>query len=128
MKYTRVVFKAALLLTVLASLAACKGGVFVDPGHGGGEYTAGGGGGGGGGGGLTKPAILDNNATYQEAADKLDDIIEYCEAHPGNQNNSVKLSVETMKKNFSAYNVSGNWNTAALVNISAINGYISMLQ
>ncbi|MDR0451384.1 MAG: hypothetical protein LBH26_08990 [Treponema sp.] len=153
MKQITVVFKAGLLIMVFASLAACSGGIFIDPGYGGagtgnydrsdysdgGNGSTGGGGGsigggggsgstGGGGGSESKPAILDNNASYQEAVDKLDEIIEYCEAHPGNQNNSVKSSVETMKGNFSVLNVSSNWNTVALVNISAINAYILLLQ
>ncbi|MDR3139382.1 MAG: hypothetical protein LBT95_06875 [Treponema sp.] len=131
MKQLAVVFKAALALLILASLAACEGGTFSDPGHGTSGIASGSGGGSSGGG---KPAKLSDDASYEEVLDKLDEIIDYCEAHPGPGNDSVKASAQSLRNMFSEYGFESWWNSATQNEndkqelIDAINAYISLLQ
>jgi hypothetical protein len=143
MKQIVVVFRAALLIAALASLAACSG-VFVDPGHldagviggsggsGGGDGGSGGGSGGGGSGGSGgKPDPLSNNATYNQAVDKLDEIIAYCNAHPGTINDGVKNNVESLKNALTGANsstIQNSWGSGALTMIININQYIDLLE
>ncbi|MDR3193319.1 MAG: hypothetical protein LBT87_09665 [Treponema sp.] len=123
MKQIAIALKAVLLITVLASLAACSGGTFVDPGHGGMGSGSGGSGGGG------KPARLSSDASYDEAADKLDEIIAYCEAHPGSANTGVKNGVEAFKITaFSFINESYWSGRTARETIDVINAFIDELQ
>ncbi|MDR1099890.1 MAG: hypothetical protein LBL28_05350, partial [Treponema sp.] len=70
-----------------------------------------------GGGGASKPALLSSNATYQQAIDKLDEIIEYCEDHPGTANDGVKSSARTMRDNLS----DSNWDIQGSARVSLIN-------
>jgi hypothetical protein len=137
MKQIAVVFKAALLIAVLASLAACSGGTFVDPGHeaaGGGDNEDGGwldnggdggeeGSGSGGGGG--KPAKLSSSAGYSQAIAKLDEITAYCNTHPGND--SVKSGVQSMKTSITSVGQTG-WSYMASQIISSINSLIDILR
>jgi hypothetical protein len=115
MKQITVAFRAALLVAVLASLAACSGGIFVDPGHeagggggggwlyngdggdGGGGGSGGGGSGSGSGSGSTKPDKLPNNASASQATAKLDEIIAYCDAHPGALSTEIKTFAQGYK-------------------------------
>jgi hypothetical protein len=89
MKHTAVIFKALLLFVVFAPLAGCKGGAFIDPGHV--AATNGGSGGSYSGGGGSKPSELSSNASYEEAIEKLDAIIDYCERNPGSAVNQIAL-------------------------------------
>jgi hypothetical protein len=122
MKQIAVAFKALLLIAVLASLAACKGGTFTDPGHeasgftGSGENTGG------------KPARLSRNASYKEAVAKIDEIIAYCEAHPGLENDAVKGSARQTRSMLSMYGVEDNWNSIRDIIIDEIDFYISGLR
>jgi hypothetical protein len=112
MKHIPVIFRAALLAAVLASLAACSGGMFVDPGHGAGGAsgdfdlgtgigsgtgTGTGSGTGTGGSTVSKPGTLLPGATYEQVLAKLNDIIEYCEAKPSTANNMIKTQAQTMR-------------------------------
>jgi hypothetical protein len=121
MKQIVVVFRVFLLMTVFASLAACSGGIFVDPGHG-----AGGGSGNGGGGSVSKPSKLSNDASYSQAAAKLDEIITYCDAHPGMTNNTIKSSAQLLKSTISSYQ--SWWSSMAGSLITEINTYIDALE
>jgi hypothetical protein len=138
MKQIPLIFRMVLLIAVLALFAACSGGTFVDPGHeggGGNDIDIPSGyvpdddddGTGGGGGGVSKPAQLALGATYQQALDKLDEIIKYCNAHPGTANNSMKTSAESAKSSVITMGSSG-WSISGASIISGINGMISSLQ
>jgi hypothetical protein len=83
MKRLALVSRAVLALVVLASLASCKGGAFTDPGQ---EEAYGGSGGSRSG---AKPAMLSSGASYDDVKDKLYEIYEYCENHPGTANDAV---------------------------------------
>jgi hypothetical protein len=130
MKQIAVVFRVFLLATVLVSLAACSGGTFVDPGHeaavGGGGEGSGGGGGGNGGGGGSKPAKLSSSASYAQAADKLDEIIDYCNSHPGMVNDTTKNGAQALKATISVFQ--SNWNTRGPEMVNQINTFIDMLE
>jgi hypothetical protein len=158
MKQTTVVFRTVLLIVVAVSFAACSGGVFVDPGHGGavggagyhggdsddnsytgssgtgtgtggsgtGTGTGTGTGSGTGGGSGAKPTKLSNNATYNETLARLDEIIAYCNNHPGTVNNQVKASAETQKSYMPTFQSA--WSTVGLTTISGINSMIDLLQ
>jgi hypothetical protein len=128
MKQAFVIFRAVLAIMVLASLAACKGGTFNDPGHeaAGPGFTDGGSGGGSGGGGGGKPERLSNYASYEEAIDTLDEIIKYCDAHPGQPNDTIKLSAQQTKDAISL--MSSNWIAVRSTHIGTINSYISSLK
>jgi hypothetical protein len=132
MKQIVSIFRAALLIAVLASLAVCSGS-FIDPGQvdgivsmGGGDFGGGfdGGGGGGGGGGVSKPDPLPDNATYEQAIDKLDEIIEYCEDHPGTMNDVTKNGAEMLKPTISSV----TWDSMGSTVIPQINSLIIGLQ
>ncbi|MDR3123778.1 MAG: hypothetical protein LBU16_08385 [Treponema sp.] len=101
-----------LLIVVLASLAACGGGTFTDPSH-----TSGSGGDSGG-----KPARLSSNASYDEAMAKLDEIIAYCQAHPGLENDSIKMNARQTRDMLSWY---GDINEEE---IDLINFYVEALR
>jgi hypothetical protein len=107
MKRRAVVF-TVLAMVVFASLAACEGGSFTDPGHV--AYSGGESSGGGGGGGGSKPArIADSyNLSYDEAMDKADEIMEYCEKYSGPVNNLIKEEVYL----WSAGIYSNSWNSS----------------
>jgi ABC-type glycerol-3-phosphate transport system substrate-binding protein len=115
------VLKAVLMIAVLASLAACSGGAFSDPGHEASGLTDGSGGGVESGG---KPEKLSNDASYDEAVAKLDEIIDYCDDHPGPGNDSAKASVEQVRQQLAMMGASA-WDGSL---ISSINAYISLLQ
>jgi hypothetical protein len=140
MKQITVPFRTILLMVVLVSLAACSGGIFVDPGHGGaggGSYSDGdfegsgstgsGSSTGGGSGSGAKPARLSSTASYDEALAKLDEIIDYCEEHPGTGNNMVKSAAETTRDGISL-NGQSNWSSLASSMIPSINTFIGQLQ
>jgi hypothetical protein len=144
MKQIAVVFRVFLLTAVLASLAACSGGTFVDPGHeaaggiggSGGDYgdygddgddgDYGSGSSSGGGGGGSKPAKLSSNASYAQAVAKLDAIISYCNAYPGTINNQIKTVAQQAKTEFPTYQSS--WSAIGTQVVSAINVLIDQLE
>lgn len=139
MKQITVVFKAVLLIAILAPLAACSGGTFIDPGHGawggGGGYDldgsgdgGGNGGNGDGNGGGSKPSLLSENATYDQAVATLDEIINYCTAYPNGMNKSTILSAQGTKTAISSATVKATWNTHRSVFVSTINTFISILE
>jgi hypothetical protein len=126
MKRLTVVSRAVLALVVLASLAACSGGVFFDPGQDA-AYGFGSGGGGGGSRGGAKPSSLSSGASFDEAYEKLWEIYEYCEDHPGTINDGIKLAIDQFGNTF--INLESSWSgTVAQGAITAINSYISQLQ
>jgi hypothetical protein len=119
MKRFHTILWTVLLAAVLASFAACSGGYFVDPEHGGG----GGGGDGGGGTVGAKPGTLGDTASYQDALDKLDAIIEYCgtsTAHAG-----AKANATTLKSTIETTIGSSGWSSASTVYIPMINAIIN---
>jgi hypothetical protein len=137
MKQITVVFRAVLLVAVLASLAACSGGTFVDPGYGGGGdsgYSSGGGGGSGddddGGGGnsgnATKPSTLSTSATYAQVMAKLDEIIAYCNATEPT-NNGFRGAAQTYKTQLTSGGSAAWTLSMASTMIPLINGIISTL-
>jgi hypothetical protein len=144
-----VTFRTILLMAVLVSFAACSGGIFVDPGHGGGGYysdhsdrdsgtgggsTGSGGGSSGSGSGSTgsgsssKPAKLATNVSYGDARAKLEEIIDYCEDHPGTINNAIKYQVETTKNGVVTAGQNGWSSYLSSATINAINLLIDQLQ
>jgi hypothetical protein len=122
MKQIAVAFKAVLLIAVLASLAACRGGTFNDPGHEASGFTDSGGSTGG------KPTRLSSNASYDEALAKCDEIIAYCETHTGQVNDAVKASARQTKGNMSLMGGNSYWSSTKDTWIDTINYYISSLQ
>jgi hypothetical protein len=135
MKQIIPVFRAALLIAVLASLAACSGGTFFDPGHldagalgglmggddwDGGDWDDDDGGGGG------KPAELSSSASYNDAVNKLNEIIDYCDDHPGTVNNTIKTGAQAYKTTIGSYQ--SNWSGMRSAAVTAINTYIGQLQ
>jgi hypothetical protein len=129
MKHIPVIFRIALLIAVLASLAACSGGAFIDPGRGAGGASGGNGTGTGtgtGGNGVSKPATLSTSASYNQALAKLNEIIEYCEDNPGTQNDGMKSGAQTWKTTFSTY--ASTWGSSGPTVISSINDLIDQLQ
>jgi hypothetical protein len=140
MKQIAVVSKAVLLIVVLASLAACSGGTFFDPGHEAGSGSNGGYGydydddfdwddddSNGDGSSISKPVKLSSNATYAQAIDKLDAIIAYCTAHPGTTNTGIKSGVQTLKVTISS--LQNSWGgTTVKGMIDSINALIDELQ
>jgi hypothetical protein len=140
MKQITLVFKAVLLVAVFVSLAACSGGTFIDPGHGGGgtdggNYSngngdggSGGGSSGGGSGSVSKPSRLSNNATYAQSVAKVDEIIDYCEARPGATNDAMNMGAQSLKSGLSYPGVQSSWSSMADRQISAINAFIGQLQ
>ena len=81
----------------------------------------------GGSSGVSKPAKLTDSATYQQALDKVDEIISYCNAHPGTVNNQVKSQVTASKSSLQSVGSSG-WNTAKTTFIQSINTGIDILE
>jgi hypothetical protein len=53
----------------------------------------------GGGGG--KPAKLSSSASYTQAVAKINEIITYCNAHPGNLNDYIKSFAQTFTSDVS---------------------------
>jgi hypothetical protein len=131
MKHIVAVSKAFLLIAVFASFTACSGGAFSDPGHDGSGLTGDGGTGGSNGGdsgGGKPPATLSSGASYQEAKAKLDEIIDYCDKHPGAANSSVKNGVEAFKSTAFSYMTESTWTgTTASQAIEVINEFIKNL-
>jgi hypothetical protein len=123
------VSRAVLALVVLASLAACNGGTFFDPGHDA-AYGFGNGGGGGGSRGGTKPSTLSSGATYGDVNDKLAEIYYYCEDHSGTANNAIKKAVEMFSEQLFEYlDYDANVNKSAPQSvINSVNAFISQLQ
>jgi hypothetical protein len=121
MKRLAVVSGAVLAIMVLASLVACKGGTFFDPGHEASGFT-------GSGNNDSKPARLPGNASYDEAMAKLDEIIAYCEAHPGPENDAVKGSLRQTKEMLSMMGEDGWSSPGKDTIIDAINFGISGLR
>jgi hypothetical protein len=74
MKKRSLFLRTFLVIMGLAFIAGCEGGVFTDPGM---EDAS-------GGGGVTKPSRLASSASYSQAINKLDEIINYCNATSGN--------------------------------------------
>jgi hypothetical protein len=122
MKQLTVVSGAVLAIIILASLAACSGGTFNDPGHEASGFTGSGGSTG------SKPARLSSNASYDEALAKCDEIIAYCEAHTGQVNDAVKASARQTKGNMSLMGGNSYWSSTKDTWIDTINYYISSLQ
>jgi hypothetical protein len=76
----------------------------------------------------SKPALLSNSATYSQALAKLDEIIAYCDSHPGMINNSVKYSVDQLRSPLAAY-TNNTWSPpTSTTAINALNLYIGQLQ
>jgi hypothetical protein len=99
-----------LLVVVFALFTACSGGSFYDPGQNvsglpGGTAGDGGGGGGNGGNydGSSKPAKLSSSASYSQAVAKINQIITYCNAHPGNDDAKEKAQTFTDEVSQSTY-------------------------
>jgi hypothetical protein len=108
MKQMKVIFKAVLLTLVFASLAACR----TD-----------------GGGGVARPARLGDDATYQQALDKLDEVIAYCEAHPGDVNDTIKISLSSYRNRIKQYGGADAWEgQVKTAGISIINANINSLE
>jgi hypothetical protein len=157
MKQRAIVFGTVLLIAVVTSLAACSGGIFIDPGHesaggGGGndEWLDNGDGGDGGGGGSgdggsgeggdsgggneggssggSKPAALATNASYSQATAKVNEIITYCDAHPGTKNDSIKIYAQAVQGAIDTYQSSGLWSSLGPSAITQINSYIDQLE
>jgi hypothetical protein len=136
MKRFTVVAGTLLAIMALALLAACSGGTFTDPGHesaglqsgegGGTGGNSGGTGGTSGGGGGSKPTELGSNASYSNAVDKLDEIIEYCEDHPVGANTSIKSTTQLYTSAIVSYKLT--WNNSGIAAISTINGFIALLE
>jgi hypothetical protein len=137
MKQITIVFKMIAACTVLALFAACSGGVFIDPGHGGAAGIGGSLGndydndydddddtGGGGG----KPAKLSSSASYAEAIAKLDEIIAYCESHPGPQSTNAITTAELLKTSWNSANIQSGWSVAQSSAIQNVNAIINLLQ
>jgi hypothetical protein len=133
MKQTTAFFRIFLLMTVLASLVACEGGSFSDPGR---EAALGGSGGegrgdydggdddddGGSSGSSSKPSELSSNASKQQALNKLDEIEDYCDSHPGNGGplgaaDSLWIVIDNMSN--AAWDVAGSGNVGQINNIIA---------
>jgi hypothetical protein len=126
MKRLAVVLTTVLAFVALASLASCEGGVFTDPGHEAAYGFAGGGGGGGGGGNFAlKPSYLSNNASLEDAFDKVYEILDYCDDHPGNS--MVKQSAEGIEEAL-YYFTDSMWSSQRSTMINSINGMIDLLQ
>jgi hypothetical protein len=138
MKQITMVLRMIAVCAVLALFAGCGGGFFADPGHGGADGAGAGKGVGTGTGTGTgtgygpgneevkKPGTLPIDATYQQWADKVDEIIAYCDKRPGTKNNSIKSEVQAWKGS-SAY-FSSTWSFIGVSAISTINTYIGMLE
>jgi hypothetical protein len=124
MKQMTAIFKTILLVTVLASVIACSGGYFSDPGHGGGGGSYNPGSTGGTGGTDSKPAKLSNGATYREALDKLDEIIEYCGTDLTLA--GAKASATSTKSYITTTGSSG-WSSISSSMITTINSIIAAL-
>jgi hypothetical protein len=76
-----------------------------------------------------KPAHLADNATLQQAKDKCDEIIAYCDNHSNATNNGIKSSVSTLKTSSLAYLTDSTWTGSKSTIISTINtSYIDNLQ
>jgi hypothetical protein len=118
-KTTAFILKTALLLIVVVLFAACSGGLFNDPGHSSG-------GGSGGGGGAIKPAKLSHGASKDDALAKCDEIIDYCNAHPGMMNDMAKSAMETMKTIIPPM-TAGQWSMFGDDQIDTINTAIDSL-
>lgn len=117
MKQITMIFRMIAVCAVLALFAGCSGGVFIDPGHGGatgGELNI-------------KPSKLSSNAAFEEAAAKLEEIIAYCEKHPGVKNTALKNTVETVQRSgaYSEYTWYGDTQSEG---IRAINALIDELE
>jgi hypothetical protein len=125
MKRFAVVLTTILAFAALASLASCEGGVFIDPGH---EAVYGFGSGSGDGSFSLKPSYLSNNASLDDAYDKLDKIYEYCENHPGTINEGIMLSIDALVGGTLNYINENSWSAAAQGIILTINGMIDSLQ
>ncbi|MDR0567639.1 MAG: hypothetical protein LBG87_00335 [Spirochaetaceae bacterium] len=81
----------------------------------------------GGDSGASKPAELSSSATYNDAVAKCNAIIAYCDAHPGDTNDSVKSSVQTYKNpTLSSYQ--STWASMKTAAIAQINLYIGQLE
>ncbi|MDR0551027.1 MAG: hypothetical protein LBG72_03295, partial [Spirochaetaceae bacterium] len=76
----------------------------------------------------SKPAELSSGATYQQAIDKLDAIIEYCNNNPGGTNDGYKSSAEYYRTMISGTNYQTNWSGYSSTVISQINSLITNLQ
>jgi hypothetical protein len=100
---------AILLLAAFGAVTACSGS-FTDPGW----HEAGGGGGSGG-----KPAKLSSDASYQDALDKLDEIIDYT------SRSDIQNQAENLKSNVEL--ASSAWSSAGTGFIVSINALIAML-
>jgi hypothetical protein len=75
-----------------------------------------------------KPAQLAADATYQQALDKCDEIIAYCDSHAGTTNNTIKSAVQIVKTSITTAGAS-NWvSTYQASMITALNTYIIALE
>jgi hypothetical protein len=106
MKRLTAVSGAALAIIVLSLFVTCN----IDPDGGG------------------KPAKLSDDATYEEALAKLDEIAAYCDAHPGPENDMVKNGVEVLRASTFAYMQESYWSgKTAKEGIAVINELIDDL-
>jgi hypothetical protein len=127
MKQMITVLRAFLLVAVFASFAACSGGTFYDPGHeesgltGGGTPNNPGNNNGNNNGSISKPGHLSDSASYNDFLTKKEDIIKYCNAHPGTANDNVKNAVNYMSAD------SSTWTYTKTVVITQLNVYIDQL-
>jgi hypothetical protein len=72
-----------------------------------------------------KPRKL-GGATYVEAIAKLDEIINYCNNHPGTVNDAVLTNAVQLKAGMSAYQ--STWSSSSGTAIDSINNLISTIQ
>jgi hypothetical protein len=126
MKRLAVVFTTILAFVALASFASCEGGTFIDPGHEAAYGFAGSGGGYDYGGDYgSKPSYLSDNASLDDAFDKLYEIIDYCESNSGNA--LVKQGAESLATTLN-YFTDSTWSSQRSTMINSINGMIDSLQ
>ncbi|GHU25732.1 hypothetical protein FACS1894172_17760 [Spirochaetia bacterium] len=84
---------------------------------------------GGGGGGSGKPAKLKDTATYQQALDKCDEIIAYCNSHSGTANDNVKFNVQYNYKPLLTSSDPSQWSTTMQASmVLLLNNSIASLQ
>ncbi|MDR1802629.1 MAG: leucine-rich repeat domain-containing protein, partial [Treponema sp.] len=76
-----------------------------------------------------KPAPLPTNATFQQALEKLDEIIAFCDANPSSANNTARYGCNSMRELWepNSDDLEPNWPIMASANINAINRTIASL-
>jgi hypothetical protein len=117
-KVTFGVLFGVLALVIGLGFAGCP--TESDEGGGGGD----GGGGDGGGGDGGKPVKLSYDASTYDVASKLDEIIDYCDDHPGIINQEISIEMKQQKNYIYVYYGTNYWE----IFIDQINLKISLLE